>query len=103
MKHLKTFEEFVESISEERVEIINEVADWDNPKLKQKDKATISCDDDEAYEIEPIRRAVRKTYPNIFTDAEIEAAIGHCCKKEGQSREREDFYQCVYDRLFEML
>lgn len=103
MKKLKTFKEFVESINEEREKDINEVADWDNPDKRKKDSDTISCDDDETYEREPIKRAVSKAYPGIFTTSEIDNAIEHCCKKAGQSRQREDFYRCVFDRLFAML
>jgi hypothetical protein len=32
MKILKTFEEFVKSINEERENKINEIADWDTPR-----------------------------------------------------------------------
>ncbi len=95
------FKLFTESVEEERKKSINEIADWDDPKLKKKDADTISCDDDERYERVPIKRAVKKMYPNLFTDNEIDAAIEACCKKFNQSRERQAFYSCVITVLFE--
>ncbi|MFZ6053513.1 hypothetical protein [Halocola ammonii] len=87
----------------EILERINEAADWDNTKLRQKDKATISCHPDESYEMEPLKKEIRNTHPGHFTKAEVDAAIEHCCKKKGQSRNRDEFYECVYNRLFEKL
>ena len=40
MKIIKTFEEFVKTINEERENRINEIADWDTRKIiKDKEKA----------------------------------------------------------------
>lgn len=101
MENLKTFEEFVKTINEEKATYLTEVAKWDNPEKKKRDANTISCDDDdEGYEREPIRRAVKRMYPSWFTTDQINTAIEHCCKKAGQSRQREDFYKCVLDKLF---
>lgn len=102
MKILKTFEEFVKNINEERENKINEIADWDTRKIL-KDKETISCDEDEEYERVPMKNSIKKSFPGIFTDAAIDSAIEHCCKKSGQSRQREEFYKCVYKRLMETL
>lgn len=102
MKILKTFEEFVKSINEERENKINEIADWDTRKII-KDKETISCDEDEEYERVPIKNSIKKQFPSIFTDKAIDSAIEHCCEKDGQSRQRVDFYKCVYNRLMETL
>lgn len=102
MKILKSFEDFVKNINEEREIIINEIAAWDTHKIK-KDRETISCDEDEAYERIPIKNSIKKLFPGIFTDEAIDSAIEHCCNKKGQSRQREDFYKCVYKRLMETL
>ena len=99
MKHLKTFDEFYEILQKEVKDYLAEVASWDNPELRKKDRDTISCDKDEMYERLPIRRAVRKIYPGRYTTEEINQAIEFCCKKKGQSRKREDFYRCVFDYL----
>lgn len=102
MKILKSFEDFVKKIYEERENKINEIADWDTRKVL-KDKETISCDDDENYERVPMKNSIKKQFPGIFTDNVIDLARNHCCNKEGQSRQREDFYKCVYKRLMETL
>lgn len=99
MKHVKAFDDFLKAIESEREEYINEVADWDDPDLIKKDRDTISCDEDEMYEREPIRRAIKKLYP-IFTIEQINEAIQSCCEKDGQSRLREEFYKCVISELF---
>lgn len=85
MKIIKTFEDFVNNINEERTKKINEIADWDTRKII-KDKETISCDEDENYERFPIRNSIKKLYPGIFTNEVIELAIDHCCNKVEQSR-----------------
>ncbi len=97
---MKTLTEFINEAKKQREKYVNEVADWDDPEKKQKDKDTVSCDKDELYEREPIRRAVKKEYPNQFRTSEIDDAIEHCCKKKGQSRQRDEFYECVYKNLF---
>ena len=102
MKIIKSFEEFVKNINEDRARKINEIADWDTRKIK-KDRETISCDEDEEYERIPMKNSIKKLFPGIFTDAAIDSAIEHCCNKKGQSRKREEFYKCVYNRLMETL
>jgi hypothetical protein len=102
MKIIKSFEDFVKNINEERAKKINEIADWDTRKII-KDRETISCDEDEEYERIPIRNSIKKLFPGIFTNEVIDSAIEHCCNKQGQSRQREDFYKCVYKRLMETL
>ena len=91
---------FTNEVGKERVELLKEVASWDNPKLKAKDADTVSCDDDERYERVPIRRAVKRLYIDMFTDDEINEAIEKCCKKYNGTRERDAFYQCVLTNLF---
>lgn len=88
-------QDFIEKINEERNQLITEVADWDDPKKIKKDKDTVSCDDDERYERQPIRKAIQKMFSGVSME-DVNAAIEHCCKKKGQSRLREDFYKCVY-------
>jgi hypothetical protein len=102
MKILKSFEDFVKSINEERENKINEIADWDTRKIL-KDKETISCDDNEEYERVSMKNSIKKQFPGILTDNVIDVAIKHCCDKKGQSRQREDFYKCVFNRLMETL
>lgn len=96
------YKEFLANVQEAREEIIKEVADWDDPTKRKIDAGTVSCDDDERYEREPIRKAIKKMFP-IFKNEDIDAAIEHCCKKTGQSRQREDFYKCVWGQLFAKL
>jgi hypothetical protein len=100
---MKTLTEFIEETKKEREKYITEVASWDDPDKIKKDRDTISCDDDETYEREPIRRAVAKKYPNQFRTSEINDAIEQCCKKKGQSRQREEFYKCVHEYLFKKI
>lgn len=90
---------FIDEVEKERLQSIKEVASWDNPNLKKKDRDTISCDDDERYERVPIRNAVNRLYPEVFTNDEINDAIESCCKKYNQTRERQAFYTCVLDKL----
>jgi hypothetical protein len=92
---------FTNEVGKEKVEVLKEVASWDNPKLKAKDRETISCDDDERYERVPIKNAVKRLYPKLFTDDEIDNAIESCCKKYSGTRERDAFYACVLNKLFE--
>tara|TARA_R110000868_G_scaffold323689_1_gene584621 strand:+ start:501 stop:809 length:309 start_codon:yes stop_codon:yes gene_type:complete len=102
MKIIKSFENFVKSINEERETKINEIADWDTRKII-KDKETISCDGNKEYERIPMKNSIKKIFPGIFTDEAIDKAIEHCCNEREQSRQREDFYKCVYNRLMETL
>ncbi len=91
IQKVKRFEEFIKSL--------NEIADWDDPTQKDKDRDTISCDDDERYERDTLKKAISKEYKNWYKPSEIDDAIKYCCNKEGQSRKREEFTRCVLNRL----
>lgn len=99
LKYYKNFEEFKLQVNEERDLLITEVADWDNPKLKKLDRDTVSCHEDEKYEMTPIVNAVKKKYDNQFTDDEIAQALKSCCNSDNQSRQRDNFLNCVYSTL----
>lgn len=98
MKKKIKLEEFVKIISKERENLINEIASWDTKKIVQ-DRDTVSCDEDEKYEREVILKSIKKSF-GYFTEEQIAYAIEECCKDKNQSRKREDFYRCVYGKLF---
>lgn len=89
---------FLESLESEHQRIIKEIANWDNPHKKYLDKGTVSCDEAEMYERIPIKNAIKKLN-TMFTDDEINRAIEHCCKIDGQSRQRKEFLNCVFNFL----
>ena len=97
MKKMK-LTEFVKIINDEREKMINEIACWDTKKIVQ-DRDTVSCDEDEKYEREVILKSIKKEF-GYFTEEQISNAIEECCKDKNQSRKREDFYKCVYGKLF---
>lgn len=92
--HMKDFDKHVNEML--KLTEAYKAAPWDDPKKKKIDAGKISCEED--YEIYHLKKIIKKTLPE-YTDEEIDNAIETCCKKNGQSREVDDFIGCVVNNL----
>lgn len=71
--------------------------DYDNRKIRDnRDRSKFSCD--EPWEVEYLVKVLQKRYPGK-TETAIRQAISECCKTVKGSKPREEFVECVEDRL----
>ena len=72
-------------------------SEYDQKKIRDgRDGRFVSCE--ESWERDYILRKVRRHVPRR-TDAEIKAAIEHCCRTVAGNKPRGPFMECVMGRL----
>lgn len=72
--------------------------DVDDKMKRRGDGLFVSCE--ESYERAYIKRAVQEEFPH-FSEADIDAAIAHCCRAVPAPRPRARYLECLRRRLGE--
>ncbi len=70
----------------------------DDKHKRQFDAKFVSCDED--YEKEYLKKLILDSFPGVYTEKQIDAAISHCCKAIPAPRPRSTFMTCLKNELF---